>query len=407
MALARTFALLLISTIVACRPPQQGQLAPAVPVEVTVSQPLQRQITDAIEGTGTTAALESVEVRARVTGFLQSMHYKPSTPPKFVKAGDLLFTIDQRPFQIALDSAKAELEARKAELLKAEFDATKVEGLMDRGASNEDERIMTVSRRDSLRAAVAKAKADVDRAQLDLGYCSVTAPISGRVGRNLIDPGNIVGADSTVLAVITNDQEIYAYFDASERDVLMLRSRGRHEGGKDPAVQAPVFLALMTDSDYPYVGYIDYCAPGLDPDTGTIQVRAKFENVNNSLLPGLFVRVKVPTSHPYDALTVTERALAFDQGQRFLLTVNAQNIVEFRPVQIGTLSDGLRVVVTGITSTDWVIVNGLQRVRPGVTVKPVQTPMPVNVALAGVAPAADSPADPEADSIGAANSPNP
>jgi multidrug efflux system membrane fusion protein len=296
-----------------------------------------------------------------------------------------------------LDSAKAELLAKKAELVDREFEFNKVEGLMASGSATPDERVTARARLEATLASIAKSQAEVERAQLDLGFCRVTAPIHGRISRNLIDAGNIVTADATVLATIVNDDVIYAYFDASEREVLTLRSRGhRHrETGAGTASEPeppPAYLALMTETGFPHEGAIDYVSPKLDVSTGTIQVRGRFPNPDGVLLAGLFVRVRVPVSEPYQALTVTERALASDQGQRYLLAVSAQNVVEYRPVQVGTLQDGLRVIGAGIAAEDWIIVSGIQRVRPGVTVTPNRTPMPTGPAVSSRAPSAPAPA---------------
>jgi len=353
------------------------------PAEVTVSRPLVQEVTDSLDYTGTTAALATVEVRARVTGFLQKVHFEPRAK---VRQGDVLFTIDPRPFDLALASDKATLEAKKNELTKAQFDAEKVADLFKREVAAKDEYVEKTSRRDALIAEVARAEAQVRTAQLNLDWCSVTAPTNGRISRNLVDPGNIVTADVTLLANIVYDDSIYAYFNASERDVLILRERARTEAAAASGIPAsqpemrdqhwPVQMALMTEQGYPHQGMLDYTAPQVDAGTGTIQVRGIFPNPTGSLLAGLFVRLRVPIGKPKPALLVTERALGSDQGQRFVLVVNDKNVVEYRPLKIGSLQEGLRVIDAGLTPSDWVIVNGIQRVRPGVTVKPVQAPMP-------------------------------
>jgi multidrug efflux system membrane fusion protein len=351
------------------------------PAEVTVSQPVAQPVTESLEFTGTTAALESVDIRARVTGFLEKVHFQPRAK---VNPGDVLFTIDPRPFQNALDQAKAAESSLKAQLAKAQWDLDKEEDLIARGAASQDELTTAITTRDSLAAQVGEAQARVSNAQLNLDFCTVTAPIHGRISRTLLDPGNLVAADNTVLASIVNDEDIYAYFNASERDVLTLREQARQQlvaEGKAPqsqpdiaVVKPPVFLGLMTEDDCKHPGYIDYTAPALDPSTGTIQVRARFPNADGQLLAGLFVRLRTPLGAPRPALLVAERALGSDQGQRYVLVANAKNVVEYRPVKIGGRHDRLRVITDGLRADDWVIVNGLQRVRPGVTVKPIQAP---------------------------------
>lgn len=366
--------------------------AAAPPAEVTVARPLTRQIEDERIYTGTTTALESVDVRSRVTGFLEQVGFSPL---ERVKPNATLFMIDRRIFKANLDVAKAEVESKKAELTKAEFDAEKVQELVKTGAASPDEAVTTIARRDSIRAAIAALEASVARAQLDYDWCEVIAPIGGRISRNLIDVGNLVAADTTVLATIVNDEGVYAYFNPSERDVLDFREQRRRDlaaAGKTPADEpvrnAVVYLGLMNETGYPHEGVIDYVAPKLDEATGTLQVRARFDNANGSLLAGVFVRIRMPISRPYPALVVSERALGSDQGQRYVLTVNDQNIVEYKPVEVGTLRDGLRVIRAGITDRDRIIVNGMQRARPGLTVKPIDAEMPVAPQAAASQPAA-------------------
>ena len=355
------------------------------PAEVTVSKPLVQPVTDALEYTGTTTALESVEVRARVTGFLERVHFEPRAK---VDRGDVLFTIDPRPFEHALATAQADLDAKKARLVKADFDAQKVTRLFKSGQAAPDEFTRDTAEAEALRAAVAAAEAEVADAQLRLDWCSVTAPIPGLISRNLIDPGNIVTADTSTLATIVNDDAIYAYFNMSEGDVLTLRGRIHAGQTSRPAkiaqsgLDVPLQLALMTDEGFPYEGRIDYAATELDSSTGTIQARGRFPNPDHLLLPGMFVRIRIPLGVPYDALTVTERALGSDQGQRYLLVVNDQNRVEYRPVEVGALRNGLRVIKRGIQPDDRIIVNGMQRVRPGVVASPVDVEMPVGPAAA-------------------------
>jgi RND family efflux transporter MFP subunit len=382
------------------------------PAEVTVSRPVTQEVAEELEFTGTTAPLESVDVRARVTGFLEEVHFQPRAK---VKRGDLLFTIDQRPFKNALDNFVGAEAALQAQLIKAQSDLEKMQRLWPQGAASQDELTEALSTRDTLNGQIAQAQAQIHSAQLDLDFCKVTAPTDGRISRNLIDPGNIVTADHTVLATIVNDDAIYAYFNASERDVLVIREQTRQQleaadktFRQQPElseVRPPAFIGLMTEDGFPHAGFIDYAAPELDASTGTIQLRARFDNTDGVLLPGLFVRVRVPVGQPHAALTVTERALGSDQGQRYLLVVNDKNVVEYRPVKVGTLHDGARVILAGLKPDDWVIVNGIQRVRPGVTVKPIQAPMPISPAATLLPPTTGQAAPASESSAGAAPPP--
>lgn len=379
---------------------------PPLPAEVTVSRLTTELVTDALEYTGTTAPLEAVDIRARVTGFLEEVCFRPRA---IVNKGDVLFLIDQRPFKNALDSAIAVEAALQAQLRKAQSDLDKVERLVPQGVASQDELTAAVAARDALAGQIAQAQAQIQTARLNFDFCRVTAPIHGRVSRNLMDPGNIVAADNTVLTTIVNDDAVYAYFNFSERDALVLRAeihRRLEAAGKSPRelldlaeARPAAFLGLMTEDDFPHAGHIDYVAPNVDPGTGTVEARARFENTAGMLLPGLFVRLRIPVTEPYQALTVTERALGSDQGQRYLLVVNEQNIVEYRPVKIGTLHGGSRVILGGVSPDDRVIISGLQRVRPGVTVHPVP-------AFTTTAPAAGRDAPPTPARAAASSTPS-
>lgn len=363
-----------------------------------MSRPLLREVTDEVRLTGTTAAIESVEVRARVSGFLESVRTEPRAK---VSPGHVLFTIDGRPFKNAVDQAAADLKLKKAQLTKAEFDADRINKLYQSGQAAADEFTDANANRDGVQAACDGATAVLAQRTLELEWCEVKAPISGRISRSLVDPGNIVRADVTVLATITNDEEIFAYFDLSERDILTLQEQTRRKlaaEGKtlldQPEISdrnIPVFIGLMTDEGYPHRGLLDYAAPSVDPTTGTIQARARIPNAEGILTAGLFVRVRIPTGPPYNALTVSERALGSDQGQRYVYVVNDKNVVEYRPVTVGTLDQGLRVITAGIKDDERVIVTGIQRVRPGLTVKAVDAPMTTDPASAVPSSGSDSP----------------
>ncbi len=357
-----------------CKPPPPRVAEPPPPV-VSVAVPLEQEITDYLDFTGNTAALESVQLRARVKGFLESIHF---TAGARVNKDDLLFVIDPKPFQASLDRAKAELKSRQAALQLAEFDYNRLKKLYEQGDAAEYEYNSAVANRNSALAGVAGAEAAVVEAQLNLDYTQVKAPTSGRISRNLVDVGNLVGAgDSTLLATIVNDDSVYAYFTVSELDLLaLLRQYPRRPTTTQPNVQKPpVFLALADEKEYAHQGVVDSSDPQLDPSTGTLQARAVFPNPDGLLTPGLFARIRVPVSQPRKALMVSERALGLDQGQRYVLVVNEQQVVEYRRVQTGALEQGLRVIVNGLNANEQVIVNGLQRVRPGVKVSPQRVDM--------------------------------
>lgn len=363
------------------------------PPQVTVARPLQQTVIDYLEFTGTTAAVEQVEVRARVKGFLESMHFEPGTQ---VKKGDLLFVIDPKPFQAKLDAAKAELASAKAGLAKAESDFARLSEAGSRGAVTERDVVAAEADRDAAKAAVAAAEAALTDAELELGYTQVTAPISGRVSRNQVDVGNLVGeGDATLLTTVVKYDPIYAYFNINERDllrVLQLYRENIKAKGIDPDTQPdtdiPLYLELANEDGFPHEGELNFAESDVNPDTGTLQLRGIFPNPANppTILPGFFTRIRLPLEQQQDALLVSERALGFDQGGPYLLAVNDQNVVEKKSIVLDQLIDGLRVVKTGLQPQDWIVINGVQRARPGAKVDPQRGEMPTMDASEAVAP---------------------
>jgi RND family efflux transporter MFP subunit len=333
-----------------------------------VAQPIEQEVTNYAEFTGNTVAFFTVDLRARVKGFLQSVNFQVSAN---VKKGDLLFVIEPEPYQAQVDQCKAELQAKEAQY-KAAVDALAIKQEMySKNAASKLDVISATDQRDTTQAQIAVAKAELEEAQINLGYTHVYAPISGRINRNLVDVGNLVGAggEETLLATIVTDDPMYAYFNISERELLVHRAmrRARHLTLED--AKQPVELGMVTEEGFPHVGTIDYADNKLDPDTGTIQVRGVFPNADGALIPGLFVRTRVP-SFTERAPLIPDTALGADQAGRFVLVVNEKNIVEYRRVKIGALFGAMRVIREGLTSKDWVIVNGLLRARPDNEVRP-------------------------------------
>jgi RND family efflux transporter MFP subunit len=351
---------------------------------VTVAEPVQEEVIGYLEFTGTTRAFKSVEVRARVAGFLESMHFTPGT---MVEQDELLFVIDPREYQARLDAARAELASAAAQLQRAKTELARAERLFKQQAGSEKNVVKWRGDRDIARAAVAQAKAKVDRAALDLSFTRVTAPIAGRVGRNLVDVGNLVGQrEPTLLTTIDQLDPIYAYFYLNERDLLkvmaMARERTQIDEADAPAgapaqANIAVFLGVATEEGYPHDGILDFAESSVDPGTGTLELRGVFPNPGNvpTLLPGLFARIRMPIEKRENALLVTERAIGSDQGGPYILVVNAENVVEKRSVRTGQLVDGLRVIEEGVRPGENVIVTGLQRARPGATVAPESSDM--------------------------------
>ncbi len=380
---AQAAAILLCVWILAACEQRNAYVEPPPP-KVTVAKPLQQEVTNYLEFTGTTQAFEEVEVRARVAGFLQSMEFSPGTK---VEKGDLLFVIDPSEYQAELNAAEAELASAEATLKRAQTEFARAQKLFKQKAGAEKDVVKWRGERDIARAAIARAKAKVDQARLDLSYTKVTAPITGRVSRNLVDLGNLVGeGEPTLLTKVTRADPMYAYFNLNERDLLMAmamyRKRVEEKGydpEKDPGSKADLqlFLGLANEEGYPHKGIMDFADSGVDTSTGTLQLRGVFPNPGPSpvLIPGLFTRLRMPIEKRENALLVTERAIGADQGGRYLLTVISENMVEKRPIRMGRLVDGLRVIEEGVKPGEWVVVNGLQRARPGAKVDPEQIDM--------------------------------
>jgi multidrug efflux system membrane fusion protein len=357
----------------ACEP-ATNSFAPPPPPEVTVAHPSSRPVTRYLEYTGTTEASEEVDLRARVAGFLEQKLFKSGAA---VRAGDLLFVIDRRPYQAAVNRARAQVLADEAAALAAEAEARIAEELAAQRAGSEVDRITKVGRRDAARAAVQASKAMLESAELDLGFCEVRTPIDGRITRGFVDVGNLVGAggEATLLATVVSAVPLYVTLDASERDLMTVRkarlaaSPTAEPGQVAPGTWRPVDAATADSDVFDVHGRIDYVDPALDPRTGTIRVRCRFENEDERLLPGMFVRVRI-FLETADALLVPDIALMSDQSGRYALVVGTGDTVEARRVELGALDGSHRVVRSGLSAADRLVVNGLQRARPGLVVRP-------------------------------------
>jgi len=375
-------AFIALLVLTACE--EKNTYSPPPPPRVTVAKALQQDVTDYLEFTGTARAFEEVEVRARVPGFLQSMNFTSGTR---VEEGAVLFVIDPREYEAELNAAKAELKSAQVRLNRAETEYARVKKLYEQKAAAQTRVVQWQSDRDVAKADVIRATSRLERARLNLGYTKVTTPITGRVGRNLVDLGNLVGeGEPTLLTKITKYDPMYVYFNLNERDLLRILAVYREkikakdiDPEKNPARSAeiPIYLGLANEDGYPHEGLLDFAESGVDPDTGTLQMRGVFPNPEQppKLVPGLFARVRMPVENRPNALLVTERAIGADQGGRYLLTVNNENVVEKHPIRMGQLIDGLRVIEKGLQADEWVVVNGLQRARPDAKVDPQQIDM--------------------------------
>jgi RND family efflux transporter MFP subunit len=348
----------------------KGYQAPPPP-SVTVDKPSKKSVTVWAIYTGNTVPYESVEIRARVEGFLNKITFEPSSR---VKQGQLLFEIEPKPYQAQLDQALADLSIQKAELQLADATLVRKENAFKDRAVSEVEVIQARAEKAKAEASIKAAEAAVETAQINLSYTSIHSPIPGMVSRNLVDEGNLVGrGEATLLTTVVNDNPMYAYFNVSETNLLYhLRKKREHTDPRKKLDEpAKVYLALADDEGYPHEGVLDYMDNTVDPQTGTIQVRGKFPNSDGALVSGLFAKIRIPIDTIKDALMVPEAALGADQGGRYLLVVNQKNQVEYRKVKLGPLEGKERAVLEGIKAEDRVIIKGLQRVRAGMTVTPM------------------------------------
>lgn len=364
---AAFLAFLVASAMIAgCERKRETRELPAP--EVVVSLPTKKKVTEYLQFTGTTRALESVELRARVKGWLESVNFQPG---QRVKKGELLFLIDPRMYQAQVDQYQAQLKGRKADLELQATNLRRATQLLASASISQLQYDVHDAKKAVAQAQVGITEADLAKAKLDLDYTRVTSPINGKVSRNYVDAGNLVGASTeTLLATVVDTDSIYAYFNVSERDVLRLMKMNPPKGSSgERSWKIPAHLALSDETDFPHVGAIDYVAPELDPNTGTLQARAVFPNKNGELLPGFFVRVRVAID-VRKALLVPALAVGTAQAGEYVLVVNKDNVVEQQLVKTGQLDGELRVIEKGLKPDDWVVVNGIQRARPGGKVKP-------------------------------------
>jgi RND family efflux transporter MFP subunit len=358
-----------------------SETPPAAPVTVTVSYPVEREVTDYSDFTARIAAVDSVEVRAHVWGYLEKVHFKEGT---LVKKGDVLFELDPRSYQADYDRAVANLAQAKAHLARLEADFQRAQTLIQSAAIAKADYDLALGDRNEAAAMVGVAEAALNTTRLNLGYTKVTAPVSGRVSRYLVTVGNLIQsadlANVSLLTTIVSVDPMYAYFDVDERTVQRVRQwlrQGKAESAPDTGL--PVALGLATEEGFPHQGTINFVDNQVNPKTGTLRVRGVFPNKDEVLSAGFFARVRVPISPPHKALLVSDRALDTDQGQKVLYVVNDKNEVVSRPIRVGSLHDGLRAIEDGLKPGERVIVNGLQQVRPGVTVEPKLVDMPASV----------------------------
>lgn len=344
------------------------------PPKVDVAMPVQRPVTRYVEATGNTAPIKSGDLVARVQGFLQSQDYQDGT---FVKQGTQLFTIEPETYKLKLDQAQAAEAGAQASLKQAEADFRRQSDLVQRQAVSQATLDTSTSTRDNAQASLQQAQANTRIAEVNYSYTKVSAPFDGIVSAHMVSIGELVGVSSpTQLATIVAMDPIYVNFTVNEQDVLRIRAEAARRGLTAPDLkQFPIEIGLQTETGYPHEGHLDYVAPTLNSSTGTLAVRGLVPNDKRVLLPGYFVRVRVPFTQEKDALLVPDTALGSDQGGRYLLVLGADNIVEQRKVQIGPVDNGLRVIEGGLKPDDRVVIAGLLRVIPGQKIDPQVTKM--------------------------------
>jgi multidrug efflux system membrane fusion protein len=349
-------------------PPPESQ-----PPPVTIAKPVQRQIIEWDYYTGRTAAVESVDVRPRVSGYIDNVTFRAGDS---VNKGDLLFVIDPRPYQAVLDQAKAQQRQAEANQQLQDANFARQDRLRQTGVIAKEDYDTALSNKNQAVASVLAAQAAVESAQLNLTFTQIISPIRGVISRELVTVGNLVQTDTTLLTNIVSVDPIYAYFNVDERSVLkyqaLVRS-GKLTDARSGAV--PISLQLENEDGFPHQGSIDFINNQFNSSTGTLEVRGLFANAHSVLIPGSFVRIRVAGSPLESALLVSDRAVGTDQGQKYLLVVGSDNVVVVKPVILGPEAEGLRVVRSGVTADDEIIINGIVNARPGSKVNPQQGDM--------------------------------
>jgi len=361
---------------------QNKPIAPAETPAVPISKAVQRKVTDHVDFTGRTDAVKAVDVRARVTGYLTKMNFKEGGE---VKKGDVLFEIDPRPYQAQYDQAQGQLNLNQAQLKLAQTTYARDQQIARAGGA-----AISQQQLDQDKAAVDEAEARVKAYQasmeiykLNLDFTKVVSPLDGQISRFYLTEGNLVNQDQTLLTSIVSLDPIHVYFDMDEPTLLNIRraiQEGRVERYQEGKI--PLFMGVQGEDGYPHEGTINFVNNQVNPNTGSISVRGVFPNSrpekgNRLLSPGMFVRVRLPIGQPHQALLVIDRAIASDQGMKYVYVLDANDTIQYRRVTTGALQeDGLRVVVAGLNADDWVVVGGLQQVRPKMQVKTEKVTMP-------------------------------
>lgn len=374
-------------TLFGCSPENQYQAPP--PPEVNVATPFVRDVTIYLEETGTTEAVERVEINARVEGIIEDVLFEPNEE---VEKDQVLFQLEKRRYVAARDTAQAELEAKKVEREKAKIEFGRQQELFDKKATPETNLVAAKAELDGSIAAVLAAEARLDNAQLDLDYTEVRSPIKGRVGKALVKKGNLVsGLPSTHLTTVISYDQIYANFSISERAYLEFLDKEDRQERQSKDEELPLYLARANDTTFPFRGSFNFADLAVDESTGTFAVRGIFPNPDLKIVPGLFVRIRAPVDVKKDALLVPESSTGFDQSGNYLLVVDQDNKVQRRDITLGNKFGPMVVVATGLKAGERVVTEGVQRSRPGATVAPIEQELTMDESLLN--PIQDQPAE--------------
>ena len=360
--------------------PQAAAAQMPVP-QVPVAEVITRELNPTAEYTGYLSAPQSVEIKSRVGGVINSVSVPEGS---YVRKGQVLFKIDPEPFQVALNTAQARLKAAEVQYSQAVLDFNRANKLVESGAVSNKVYDDALATKNNRQAQVQEAQAAVSAAKLDLSYTNITAPISGRIDRVLVTSGNLIAGgntgNATALTTIVSVNPLYVYFDLDEKTFLNLK--GQNKSGQ---FNLPIEMGLANTETYPYTGKLNFVSTQIDQRTGTLRVRASITNDSGELAPGMFARVKLTTGNKQSTILIDDQAVGTDQGNNFVLVLGSNNTVEFRPVTLGSVFDGLRIISSGLQTGDKVIIKGL--VRPGMQVKPniipMQAPVPSENAAQG------------------------
>jgi len=361
---------LMALALAGCNQPQsEAHTAPPPAPQVTVAHPVKKVVADEAEYVGRFVAVDAVEVRARVSGYLEGIHFKDG---QIVKKGDLLFTIDPRPFQNVLDEARAKLEQAKANLAFAESDLARARSLVRGTTITEQSFDQRVQAKRVAEASMNGQAAAVRQAALDLEFTELRAPVTGRIGERRVSTGNLVtggaGGNTTLLATIRSTDPIRFEFTMDETSYL--RFLRVHKNASGVVANVPVKLRLIDEKGFSHEGHLDFIDNAIDRSSGAIRLRAEVPNPDGTFTPGMFARIRVPMAPPAEALLVPDTAIGTEQVRKFVLTIDGKNVAQPKYVTLGSVVDGLRVITAGLSPQDRVIINGLMRVRPGAHVAP-------------------------------------